>query len=173
MCGYGETIAKISPYKGVPTLFINGVPQSGMTDAAFLPSVEKFSSFTWAGIDLYSICSDPLAGHPGVSEDTWKEDKSYDYSELDARVKIILDANPKAWIFPRLDLYAPAWWAIPRRSSSPRSPMALGMSLATAISAQPLHGPRSNGVRTPPTAFETSSGMWRPPAMRIVSSATT
>ena len=110
MCGYSETIAKIAPYKGVPTLFINGVPQSGMTDAAFLPSVEKFSSFTWAGINLYSICSDPLAGHPGVSEDTWKEDKSFDYSELDARVKMILDANPKAWIFPRLDLYAPAWW---------------------------------------------------------------
>ncbi len=110
MCGYSETIAQVSTYKGVPTLFINGIPQTGMTDAAFLPSVEKFKSFTWAGINLYSICSAPLAGHPGVSKDTWMEDNSFDYSELDERVKMILDANPNAWIFPRLDLYAPAWW---------------------------------------------------------------
>lgn len=103
--------AEVKPHNGVPTLFINGKPHSGMSAAAYHPSPDKFASFTLSDVDLFSFSATPTEGYPGLATLTWKDRDTYDYSQLDQRVAMVLGANRNAYIFPRLYLHAPAWWS--------------------------------------------------------------
>ncbi len=104
-------VAEVRPHQGVPTLFIDGVPHTGMSAAAYGPSPDKFASFTLADVDLFTFCASPTEGHPGLSSLTWQAPDRYDYGQFEQRVAMVLGANRKAHIFPRLYLHAPAWWS--------------------------------------------------------------
>ena len=45
----GCTVAEIRPYNGVPTLFLNGKPNAGMTYMTYNPQAKHFASFGKAG----------------------------------------------------------------------------------------------------------------------------
>ncbi len=108
----GRTVAEVKPQRGVPTLLINGQPHSGMAWATYRPTVEVFGDFTQAGIDLFTFSGTPTEAGYGLSQTVWTAPGQFDYSEFDRRVLMVLQANPRAYFFPRLYLHAPAWWSV-------------------------------------------------------------
>ncbi|OHB82145.1 MAG: hypothetical protein A2V98_00840 [Planctomycetes bacterium RBG_16_64_12] len=107
----GRTVAEVKRHGGVPTLFINGQPHSGMAWATYSPSVEVFGDFTRAGVGLFTFSGTPTEAGYGLSKTVWVAPGEFDYSEFDRRVGMLLEANPQAYFFPRLYLHAPAWWS--------------------------------------------------------------
>ncbi|MBI3922152.1 MAG: beta-galactosidase, partial [Armatimonadetes bacterium] len=107
----GRTTATVKVHKGAPTLFINGHPHNGMAYAAYGPSVEVFTDFAKAGVDLFTFAATPTESGYGLSKTAWLGPDQYDFSELDHRVQMVLQANPNAWFFPRLYVHAPKWWS--------------------------------------------------------------
>jgi hypothetical protein len=107
----GATMASVKLHGGVPTLFINGKPHNGMAYAAYGPSVEVFRDFARAGVSLFTFSATPTESGYGLSRTAWTAPGKYDFSELDQRVMMVLQANPKAYFFPRLYLHAPRWWS--------------------------------------------------------------
>ncbi len=106
----GPLNAYVRPHNGVPTLFINGQPHSGLAYTAYRPTEPVFVDFAGAGVNLFCICATPTESGYGLSRTTWKAPDVYDYSQLDQRIQMVLAANPDAYIFPRLYLHAPKWW---------------------------------------------------------------
>ena len=41
---------------------------------------------------------------------SWRLDDTYDWTEVDARARAILEGNPHAIILPRVHLCSPPWW---------------------------------------------------------------
>lgn len=107
----GRTRAEVRMHKGAPTIFINGRPHNGMAYTAYGPSVEVFSDFARAGVTLYSFSATPTEAGYGLSRTAWTGPGEYDFSQLDERVLMVLEANPEAYFFPRLYIHAPKWWS--------------------------------------------------------------
>ncbi len=107
----GHIVAEVKPWHGVPTMHINGHPRSGITWATYSPSVEVFRDFTRAGVDLFTFSGTPTEAGYALSQTVWVAPGRYDYSEFDRRMLMVLEANPHAYVFPRLYLHAPAWWS--------------------------------------------------------------
>ncbi|MFA6546472.1 MAG: hypothetical protein WCS99_18795, partial [Limisphaerales bacterium] len=106
-----ETIAQVKNHNGTPTLFINGAPHNGMAWATYRPTSEVFGDFTRAGLDLFTFCGTPTEAGYGLSKTVWVAPGQFDYAEFDQRVMMLLQANPRAYFFPRLYLHAPKWWS--------------------------------------------------------------
>lgn len=106
-----STTAEVKLHNGTPTLFINGQPSDGMTWASYQPSVEVFSDFTKAGVNLFTFSATPTEAGYNLSKTVWVAPDRWDYSQLDQRMMMVLQANPNAYIFPRLYLHAPKWWS--------------------------------------------------------------
>jgi len=107
----GKTKAEVRTHNGVPTLFVNGVPHNGMAYAAYGPSVEVFRDFTAAGVHLYTFSATPTEAGYGLSRTSWTAEGEYDFSQLDERALMVLEADPDAFFFPRLYVHAPKWWS--------------------------------------------------------------
>ena len=105
-----HTVVKVKPHNGTPTIFINDVPHCGMAYSAYGPNPQVYRDFTDVDVDLFSICATPTESGYNLSPTAWRAPDEYDFSILDHRVNMILAANPKAYIFPRLYLHAPKWW---------------------------------------------------------------
>ena len=67
----GRTVAEVKRHGGVPTLFINGQPHSGMAWATYRPTVEVFGDFTRAGVDLFTFSGTPTEAGYGLSKTVW------------------------------------------------------------------------------------------------------
>lgn len=102
--------AEIKMHNGVPTLFINGEPNAGMTYMTYNPHQRHYESFGKIGVDLASLSVTAdysvFFGQPTA----WLDDGRYDFSDMDQKMKLILDANPAAYVFPRVYLCSPPWW---------------------------------------------------------------
>lgn len=102
--------AEIRPYRGVPTLFINGQPNAGMTYMTYQPAGRHYASFGAAGVDLASLSVTAdfsvFFGQPTA----WLGPGRYDFSDMDEKMEMILAAHPGAWVFPRVYLCSPPWW---------------------------------------------------------------
>jgi hypothetical protein len=106
-----DTSARVASYRGTPTLHINDEPTAGMTYTAYGPSVEVFEDFAEEGVRLFSFSATPTEAGYGLSRTTWVAPGEYDYSQLDERALMVLQACPDAFIFPRIYLHAPPWWS--------------------------------------------------------------
>ncbi|MFA5193635.1 MAG: beta-galactosidase [Verrucomicrobiia bacterium] len=106
-----RTLAQVKTHNGTPTLFINGAPHNGMVWATYRPTTEVFNDFSRAGIDLFTFSGTPTEAGYGLSKTVWVAPGQFDYSEFDQRVMMLLQANPRAYFFPRLYLHAPKWWS--------------------------------------------------------------
>ena len=107
----GKTTAAVKEHNGTPTLFINGEPHSGAAWATYRPTVEVFRDFTEAGVNLFTFSATPTESGYGLSRTAWTAPDEYDFSQLDERVLLLLEANPDAYFFPRLYVHAPQWWS--------------------------------------------------------------
>ncbi len=105
-----DTVVEVRPHRGVPTLFVNGRPDSCMVYMTYRPGPRHFVQFGRAGVRLFSFSSTPTASDYGLSPTTWVGPDTFDYSNLDQRALMLLDAVPDAYFFPRIYLFSPAWW---------------------------------------------------------------
>jgi beta-galactosidase len=93
---------RVQNYKDLPTLMINGKPDAGMTYMTYRPNEKYFRDFGIANV--------PFVSFKYVLDRSWISRDSMDFSAFDSNVEMILKANPKALIFPRVYLFAPKWW---------------------------------------------------------------
>lgn len=107
----GKTTAEVRSHRGTPTLFIDGTPHNGMCWATYHPTVEVFGDFAKAGVRLFTFSGTPTEAGYGLSKTTWTAPDTYDYSQFDERVQMLLQTCPDAYFFPRLYLHAPPWWS--------------------------------------------------------------
>lgn len=103
-------VAEVKLYHGAPTIHIHGQPVPQVAYAAYGPTPQVFEEFAAAGVRLFSIMGTPTSHGYGLSADTWLEPGVYDYHQLDQRFRMVLDACPDAYLFPRLYVSAPPWW---------------------------------------------------------------
>jgi hypothetical protein len=106
----GQTVAEIKLHGGVPTLFIDGQPHSGMSYMTYRPDTKYFGQFGRIGVHLYSFSATPTEAAYGLDKTCWVAPEEFDYSGFEERVKMLLDADPDAYFFPRLYLSSPRWW---------------------------------------------------------------
>lgn len=103
--------AEIRTHGGVPTLFINGKPNAAMTYMTYNRQETKyFRDFKNAGVDLATFSATSDHSYYGLAPDTWLAPDVFDYGPFDHRITSILEANPDAYLFPRIYISAPAWW---------------------------------------------------------------
>jgi len=105
-----ETVAEVKVHGGVPTLFINRQPHSGMSYMTYRPDGKYFGQFGRIGVHLYSFSATPSEAAYGLAKTCWVAPDRFDYSGFEERVKMLLDADPDAYFFPRLYLSSPRWW---------------------------------------------------------------
>lgn len=104
----GKTRARVGPHKGVPTLFINDVPTNPSAYFFREPIKKNIADFRKAGLHVYTWGWSDIIPH---SHDLgWNGPGEYDYSKFDAEAEAIVDADPDAYLFPRLAVSAPRWW---------------------------------------------------------------
>lgn len=103
-------VVELRRFHGAPTIFIDGRPVPGMAYAAYGPSPKVFEEFGAAGVRLFSVMGTPTSHGYGLAADCWLEPGHYDYTQLDQRFRMVLDACPDAYLFPRLYVSAPPWW---------------------------------------------------------------
>jgi len=106
-----RTAAAVRLHNGAPALHINGRPVSGMTYMAYGPSVKVFRDFANAGVSLFSFSATPTESGYGLARTAWTAPDTYDFSQMDERALMVLEANPDAYFFPRIYLHAPQWWS--------------------------------------------------------------
>ena len=105
-----KSVVEVKPWRGTPTLFIDGAPHTGMMFTAYNAATKTFREFTEAGVNLFSFAGTPRESAYGLSRTCWVAPDTFDYSQFEERVMMVLNANPDAHFFPRLYLHAPAWW---------------------------------------------------------------
>ena len=66
--------------------------------------------FAAAGVDLYSGIFWSWMTPRESAHSWWLGPGEYDFERIDARIRAILTANPKALVLPRLKLNPPRWW---------------------------------------------------------------
>ncbi len=103
--------AFVREHHGVPTLFINGQPHPGTSYMTYRPEAKNFREMGRIGVHLYSFSATPTESTYNLAPSTWIGPNEFDYRGFDARVKMLLDADPEAFFFPRLYLGTPPWWA--------------------------------------------------------------
>lgn len=105
------TVATVEDYQGTPTLHIDGQPLAGMTYMAYGPSLEVFRDFAEEGVRLFSFSATPTESGYGLARTAWTAPDTYDFSQMDERALMVLEACPDAYFFPRIYVHAPAWWS--------------------------------------------------------------
>ncbi|MBT3375409.1 MAG: hypothetical protein HN742_14455 [Lentisphaerae bacterium] len=83
------------------------MPEPYVKDADITLSCRDFAA---AGVDIYSEIFWSWMSPRDGAHSWWLGVGKYDFARIDARVKAVLDANPKALLLPRLKLNPPKWW---------------------------------------------------------------
>ena len=108
----------VKEHAGVPTLFINDEPYYGSAYVTYLPENGCSGSFEKIGVHLYSACvyfsnqtinplsNVPIPHLPGIFDIPGEAD----FSVPDALLTQIVEADPKAMIFPRVNIAPARWW---------------------------------------------------------------
>jgi hypothetical protein len=102
------TVARVQNHKGVPTLFIDGVPHPAYVYFFPVPVKEHIADFAEAGVHIYTWGWSDIIAHS--MDMGWAGPDTYDYARLDQEVNAILDADPDAYLIPRIAVSAPEWW---------------------------------------------------------------
>lgn len=102
--------AEIKMHNGAPTLFINGAPNAGLTYMTYNPSAKHYESFGKIGVDLVSVSVTSDFSVFFNQPTAWPGPDQYDFSDMDKKMETILEANPDAYVFPRVYMCSPPWW---------------------------------------------------------------
>ena len=97
-------------YHGRPTVFVNGKPFSWNGYASYDYQPGNVGEFGQSGVNAF--CVPTCAGRHlhNVAAPTWIAPDEWDFGQLDERVNMSLQANPKAMITLRVGLALPPFW---------------------------------------------------------------
>jgi hypothetical protein len=97
-------ISEIRDLGGAPALFINGAPHTGLMfwHSRWADAGPDIANFARCGVDFFTTGIGATNG--------WREDGTFDFSNVDTIMRGILDANPNALVLPRVWVEPPAWW---------------------------------------------------------------
>jgi hypothetical protein len=87
--------AEIKPYNGLPTLFLNGQPNSFMHYLELEVSATRIGNMARNGLHLYELDAKDIG---------WQGPDQFDYSAWDRRVLELLTYDPDAVIIPTYDI---------------------------------------------------------------------
>ena len=109
------THSNISVLGGVPTLFVNGKPLSGVAYMNYFTSNSRYDDFYKAGFRLFSMpvffgaqTINEVSKFPPFMPGIF--DNGVHFEVFDNEIKRILDACPDAMIFPRINCALPKEW---------------------------------------------------------------
>jgi hypothetical protein len=102
--------AQIRMLHGVPTLFINGAAAPALAYMTFHLHDASLAAFARAGVELFTFTTTCDYDYYRLAASSWLGPDQYDYTQFDARMRQILQAAPRAKIFPRIYLCSPPWW---------------------------------------------------------------
>lgn len=94
---------------GIPVFTINDEPWTSPIFSAYQINKKYFQQMAEAGCRAHMFVVEVGSGY-GHSRECWLGPDSYDYSCIDERVEVVLEADPNALIMIRLYLAAPQWW---------------------------------------------------------------
>ncbi|MBQ7393378.1 MAG: hypothetical protein IJV89_03390 [Lentisphaeria bacterium] len=111
------SFAAIKNYGGVPTLFIDGVPQVEMAYMTYFDEAGSFGDFYRAGYKCFCLCVyfgdqsfKPSNVYTAFAPGIFTEKGKADYSHLEKIVANLLRQAPDAKIFFRVNTSPPKWW---------------------------------------------------------------
>lgn len=102
--------AEIKSHLGTPTLHLNGAPHPCTLYMTWFPKAEYLRDFAGAGLKLFAFDTTCGCHYYRICAQTWNGPDTFDYTELDARVEMLLDLCPGALLLPLVYIGSPAWW---------------------------------------------------------------
>lgn len=115
---HGAVVCQIRPYHDRPTMFLNGQPRFPMAFLSYYPQPARYRQMGEHGVHVYSLSltltdkwinrTTQRVRHntPGI----WRGPDDVDWAVVEASLREILQADPQAYIFPRIFCDSPAWW---------------------------------------------------------------
>ena len=100
----------VENFNGLPTFMIDGHPHMSTSFETYVPSVKHFRQMAEAGATVYGFPTNAGEEPYWHSTPTWVGVDVWDFSELDESVAKILEADPDAYIMPRINVSEPEWW---------------------------------------------------------------
>lgn len=103
-------VTTVEDWQGLPTFLMDGEPHMPTSFETYVPNVRHFRQMSEAGADVFGFpanCGEEPYWH---STPVWVGPGVWDFSEFDENVGKILEANPDAYIMPRINVSEPEWW---------------------------------------------------------------
>lgn len=107
----------VQTYNGLPTLFINGKPVRDPAYTTYLPERNEYKEMAATGSHLYTLtiyfgaqCINETSQIHPFAPGIFDKKGEADFSVPDREIRRILDADPEALIFPRINTSLPRWW---------------------------------------------------------------
>ena len=107
---------RIAVWNGVPTIFLNGHPVTGLMNWNRYPNERDTALFRDAGISFYSFMGNLFVENGEVPDeeratlDGAIERMRMTRENIDRTMSMLLSVNPDIKVLPRIILNAPVWW---------------------------------------------------------------
>lgn len=105
-----DPVVRVEEVLGVPTFTVNNTPFTKPTFETYVPEIKYYQEFAAAGIKSFEFSANSGKSDYTQSQPTWIALDKWDYSELDERVRRVLEAAPQGMIFARVYIGTPDWW---------------------------------------------------------------
>ncbi|MCW8131946.1 MAG: hypothetical protein KIS92_16490 [Planctomycetota bacterium] len=102
--------ADLKPYKGSPTLHINGAPHPCTLYMTWFPRDEYLRDFAGAGFKLFAFDTTCGCHYYRICQQVWDGPGQYNFQELDERIERLIGHCPDALLMPLVYIGSPAWW---------------------------------------------------------------
>jgi len=106
----GFPVAQRRGYHGRPTAFVNGRPLSWSGYSSYDYQPGNVDEFGRAGANVFIVPVSAGRHVHQIAAPTWVAPDRSDFSEVDERVCMSLQANPDAWLVLRASLALPSFW---------------------------------------------------------------
>ncbi len=108
--GAAGPVTGVSRVNGVPTFTLDNETYLTPSFETYAPSEHYFEQFGKAGARVFMFNANAVACDYGHSANVHTAEGTWDYTQLDQRVAMVLKSNPDALIIPRVNLGTPRWW---------------------------------------------------------------
>ena len=106
----GFPLAERRDYHGRPTAFVNGKPLCWSSYSSYDFQPGNVTEFGRAGASVLTVPVSAGRHIHQIAAPTWIAPDRYDFSEVDERVCMSLQANPDGWLLLRASLALPVFW---------------------------------------------------------------
>lgn len=108
----GGHASEVRMHLGRPTFFVDGEPCASPLFSTYYPETRYFKQMaSGSGVKTHSFMTNCGMNPYLQSTPVWLGPGEWDFSEMDARARMVLDADPDALIIPRIYIGTPEWYA--------------------------------------------------------------